>query len=165
MIINKVVGAFSMLLWWYQKLKSCLSSFPGIDKVDFLIFSSAVLIALVTLGLILLFLFHSTLVLNSNFLFYFWSWWPLKDLELWKFHWWKNTWYHILESLWLINLYLLMAAKFINLYIMIFFNCSTINFYGNFTVIYDRQKSLLEKDNRTGLPICRSSYSNCCRLY
>lgn len=28
---------------------------------------------------------------------------------------------------------------------MIFFNCSTINFYDNFTVIYDRQKSLLEK--------------------
>ena len=29
---------------------------------------------------------------------------------------------------------------------MIFFNCSTINFYGNFTVIYDRQKSLLEEE-------------------
>jgi len=39
-----------------------------------------------------------------------------------------------------------MAAKFINLYVMIFFNCSTINFYGNFTVIYDRQKSLLEEE-------------------
>lgn len=39
-----------------------------------------------------------------------------------------------------------MAAKFINLYIMIFFNCGTINFYGNFTVIYDRQKSLVEKE-------------------
>lgn len=39
-----------------------------------------------------------------------------------------------------------MAAKFINLYIMIFFNCSAINFYGNFSVIYDRQKSLLEKE-------------------
>lgn len=29
---------------------------------------------------------------------------------------------------------------------MIFFNCSTINFYDNFTVIYDRPKSLLEKE-------------------
>lgn len=29
---------------------------------------------------------------------------------------------------------------------MIFFNCSAINFYGNFSVIYDRQKSLLEKE-------------------
>lgn len=29
---------------------------------------------------------------------------------------------------------------------MIFFNCGTINFYGNFTVIYDRQKSLVEKE-------------------
>lgn len=29
---------------------------------------------------------------------------------------------------------------------MIFFNCSTVNFYGNCTVIYDHQKSLLEKE-------------------
>lgn len=32
---------------------------------------------------------------------------------------------------------------------MIFFNCSTINFYGNFTVIYDRQKSWWEKERIT----------------
>lgn len=41
---------------------------------------------------------------------------------------------------------------------MIFFNWSTINFYGNFTVIYDRQKSVGKRDNRTGLqfvePLC-----------
>jgi len=28
---------------------------------------------------------------------------------------------------------------------MIFFKCGIINFYGNFTIIYDSQKSLLEK--------------------
>lgn len=117
------------------------------DKVDFLIlFCWAVAIATHDTCYNTSVSFLLTLVLNSSFLFYVWSWWPLKDLELWKFHWWKNIWDHILESLWLINLCLLVTAKFINLYIIIFFNCSTINFYGNFRVIYDRQKSLLEKE-------------------